>query len=253
MLKKFKKKYHKAGTPKKVSDDTVVKDFLAKSGQWEDQDYLEALQNGIRLERSALKKRDRKFWQMIQFFKAVQHLEGQTAEAGCERGLSSYLICHYARKTKTGYDGSTHHVFDSFKGLSLPVEADLGGRANENKYVQTPESRTIENRKSFLKVTQATLKDFPGVNYYMGWIPEVFADTQKRAYKFVHIDLDLYEPTYHSLKYFYPQVVSGGCMVIDDYGWLTWPGVKSATDQWAQENGCHVIPLITGNAVIFKK
>ncbi len=253
MLKKIKKKYRKAVARKDTSNDSVVKDFLTKSGLWEDQEYLETLQNGIRLDLGPIQGRDRRFWQMLQFLKAVQHLEGQTAEAGCARGLSSFLICHYMQKTGTGYDGSTHHIFDSFRGLSMPVESDLAGnRSKENEYFQTAASRPIESKKSFLKHTQATLQDFPGIHYYEGWIPEVYTDTEKRDYKFVHIDLDLYEPIYHSLNYFYPQVVSGGCLVVDDYGFSTWPGAKLATEQWAQENGCNVIPLITGNAAIIK-
>ena len=253
-LKKIKKKFSKAISKYDSSKDTVVKDFLAVSGLWGDSDYLETFKNGLMLEKGPILWRDARFWHMIEFFKAVQHLEGQTAEAGCLYGLSSYLICHFARKEEAGYDGSTHHVFDSFKGLSTPVDSDLAGLGKANKWIRETLSRPpVERNKIFLNRTQTTLQDFPNVNYYMGWIPEVFADTEKRDYKFVHIDLDLYEPIYHSLNYFYPQLVAGGCIVIDDYGFKEWPGAKMATDRWVQENGCNVIRLTTGNAVILKR
>ena len=254
-LKKLDKKYRKAIAENVSSKDTIVKDFLAESGLWGDSDFFETLKNGLRLEQVAIGGRDRRFWHMIEFFKAMQHLEGHTAEAGCLYGLSSYLICHYERKTVPAYDGSTHHMFDSFKGLSRPVDSDLVGKGKENILIQKNVSRPPGKRKEkkgFLDRTQTTLQDFPKVNYNKGWIPEIFKGSEKRDYKFVHIDLDLYEPIYHSLNYFYPQVVVGGCIVLDDYGFPEWPGAKSAADQWAQENGCNVIRLMTGNAVILK-
>ena len=66
MLKKIKKKYRKAVARKDTSNDSVVKDFLTKSGLWEDQEYLETLQNGIRLDLGPIQGRDRRFWQMLQ-------------------------------------------------------------------------------------------------------------------------------------------------------------------------------------------
>ena len=255
-LRKVKKKYAKAAMERKYSKDMVVKDFLADSGLWGDNDYLEALKNGHRLEQGPILGRDRRFWHMIEFFKAVQNLDGQTAEAGCLYGLSSYLICHYERRKVNGYDGSTHHMFDSFIGLSRPVDSDLAGKGGGNVHIQKNLSRPPGKRKGkigFLDRTRTTLQDFPQINYYKGWIPELFNGIEKRDYKFVHIDLDLYEPIYHSLNYFYPQLVKGGCIVLDDHGFPDWPGAKLAADQWAQENGCNLIRLMTGNAAIFKQ
>ena len=250
-LKKIKKKLFKQ-TKRKPSFKAEVENFQAHAAKWEDQTYVEIFLNGLMLDGTSILGRDRRFWQMAQFFKSVQHLEGHTAEAGCRFGLSSYILCHYELRRDGSYDGASHHLFDSFKGLSPPVDSDLTGRGKENQIIMKLSAGYQEPEDDFLERTQTTLQDFPRINYYKGWIPEVFATAGKRNYKFVHIDLDLYEPIYHSLQYFYPQVVSGGCIVIDDYGFPTWPGAKRATDQWADENGCHVIPLLSKNAVIFK-
>ena len=250
-IDKLKKKLRKA-TKKKTAPPADFEDFLAKSRKWEDKTYWEIFKKGLRLDGTPILGRDRRFWQMAQFFKSVQHLEGQTAEAGCLYGLSSYILCHYELLRDSSYDGASHYLFDSFKGLSPPVDSDLTGRGKENRVIMKILARNEEPKDDFLERTQTTLQDFPRIHYYKGWIPEVFAAVGKRNYKFVHIDLDLFEPIYHSLHYFYPQVVSGGCIVIDDYGYPKWPGAKRATDQWAEENGCQVIPLMTRNAVIFK-
>ena len=52
-------------------------------------------------------------------------------------------------------------------------------------------------------------------------ILETLAETR---YRFVHIDVDIYEPTYACLEYFHPRMVEGGLIVIDDYGFPSWPG-----------------------------
>ena len=250
-IEKLTKKIFKA-KKKKPSLLAEIENFQSHAAKWEDQTYVEIFLNGLRLDGTSILGRDRRFWQMAQFFKAVQHLDGQTAEAGCRFGLSSYILCHYALLQDKGYDGASHHLFDSFKGLSPPVDSDLAGRGKENPIIMKMNTAYQEPEDDFLERTRTTLHEFPHINYYRGWIPEVFAAAGKRNYKFVHIDLDLFEPIYHSLQFFYPQLVSGGCLVIDDYGYPTWPGAKRATDQWAKENGCQVIPLMTKNAVIFK-
>ena len=126
------------------------------------------------------------------------------------------------------------------------------GDGKKNRLMKNGCAQNETFKSNFKNRTKATLHEFPNVNYYMGWIPRVFENTPIRIYKFVHIDLDLFEPLYHSLDFFFPQLVSGGCIIIDDYGFTSWPGAKMATDQWAKENGCSVIRLITGNAAIMK-
>ena len=61
------------------------------------------------------------------------------------------------------------------------------------------------------------------------------------------------DPTYASLAYFYPRVVPGGAIVIDDYGFTAWPGCKTATDAFCDSHGATVVPLPYGNAAIFKR
>ena len=43
-----------------------------------------------------------------------------------------------------------------------------------------------------------------------GWIPQVFSSIDSNEkYCFVHLDVDLYQPTIDSLSYFYDNVISG--------------------------------------------
>src|SRR3954462_4738443 len=73
---------------------------------FEDHAFLEEVRRFDPTERSS----DRKFF-LRQLLKLVDHLDGDTAEAGVYEGGSSWLICQ-ARGRR-----STHWGFDSFEGL----------------------------------------------------------------------------------------------------------------------------------------
>ena len=84
-------------------------------------------------------------------------------------------------------------------------------------------------------------------------IPDRFPDVADREFRFVHIDVDLYEPTLDSLAFFYPRLVTGGILLCDDYGFTTCPGARRAFDEMVHEWGLGgVIELPTGQGFVVK-
>jgi hypothetical protein len=104
-----------------------------------------------------------------------------------------------------------------------------------------------------LAKVKKTLEDFPGLNFHKGWIPQVLSEAPNTKYRFVHIDVDLYEPTIGAITYFFPKLVQGGIIICDDYGSLAWPGAKRAIDEYCQKYQLRPLILSTGQAVIFNK
>ena len=49
------------------------------------------------------------------------------------------------------------------------------------------------------------------------------------------MDTDWYESTRHELEHLYPRLVSGGVLLIDDYG--HWAGSRKAVDEWLEQTG----------------
>ena len=185
-----------------------------------------------------------RFYHLTQMFALTRGVPGATAEAGVYRGLASYVLCEMMRDEDPQFDGTGHVAIDSFEGLSKPNEAD-----------ERPEYAGRFGDTS-LELARRTLADFPGVTLVKGWIPGAFDELSEQAYRFVHVDVDLHEPTMDSLAYFYPRLSPGGVMVIDDYGpWPNgdFPGCKVAVDAFAQRHGLPIAVLDTGNAVIFKR
>ncbi len=174
--------------------------------------------------------------------KSVANLLGDTAECGVYYGASSFLIC----LATVSSSNPTHHVFDSFAGLSQPDANDL---------ISTDRQHW---RKHDLAVPQpiveANLNCFDFVRYHAGWIPDRFHEVAHRQFSFVHIDVDLYQPTHDSLSFFYERMVPGGVILCDDYGFSTCPGATKAFDGFiADKPENRVIHLTSGQGFIIKR
>lgn len=166
--------------------------------------------------------------------------EGAVVECGAYRGHSSYLLCKILKAADPSFDGTGYHVFDSFEGLSTPIAEDKLGAHVKGML------------SAGLDVVQATLKDFPGIRYHRGWIPEIFKTLEEARYRFVHVDVDLVEPTVGAIEYFYPRLVPGGILVCDDYASVKWPGTKGAVDVFCAKTGARKLALSTTQCIIFK-
>jgi O-methyltransferase len=216
-----------------------------------DEVYRPLFDRGLALDGTADGGRRLRFWSMIQLYKSTCELPGATAEAGCLRGLSSFLICHYSRILDPAFTGTDHYLIDSFRGLDIPQTADLGPKSHP--IVHELSRRGVRSATSFRHRTERTLAEFSDVSYHEGWIPEVLTTLPEREYRFVHIDVDLHDATRDCLEYFYPRMVEFGVIVIDDYGFQAWPGCKIATDDWSTKHRIPVVALPTGNAFIIKR
>ena len=161
-------------------------------------------------------------------------------ELGCWRGLSSYQIAYHIKGNNFK---STFHIFDSFEGLSEIESID------EIK-------NNIDRRKYFacdIDIVKRNLSDFDFIKYYKGWIPDRFDEVKDEMFSFVHIDLDLYQPIYDSIEFFYPRLIKNGVMVFDDYGCIDFPGAKKAVDAYLKKiNNPFFIPLPSGQAFLMK-
>jgi len=62
--------------------------------------------------------------------------------------------------------------------------------------------------------------------------------------------MDIYEPTAFALSFFNKRMVKGGIIVIDDYGFLTCPGIKRAVDEFCITNKITQFNLLSGQCLL---
>jgi hypothetical protein len=153
------------------------------------------------------------------------------AECGCFKGHSSYGISKILSDNEFKHE---FHIFDSFEGGLSEFEDYDKTMLNSNISMEKQFIRRNNFSSSYEEVKK-NLENFDFIKIYESWIPDKFDEIKNLKFQFVHIDVDLYNPTYESLKFFYPRLVPGGIIVCDDYNFADFPGAKSAWDNYFNE------------------
>ena len=136
----------------------------------------------------------------------VHLMPGAAAEIGVYRGGS-------AAELSRMMPGRPLHLFDTFAGLPKPGPDD-GPGCTAGKFGAS--AKQVLERVPDGIIHQGRL-------HATSRVPQI-------PYAFVHIDVDLYDSTLATLMLFYPLVLPGGIIVVDDYGSKCTPGATRAVD-----------------------
>lgn len=120
------------------------------------------------------------------------------------------------------------HLYDTFEGMTpcLDVDKDLNNVSAKELVDTNPFFRCIGHLSEVQDNIRRHIDIVP--QYHKGdilkntFIPKEIA--------ILRLDTDWYESTKHELDTFYDSVVSGGVIIIDDYG--HWQGCKKAVDEF---------------------
>jgi hypothetical protein len=161
-------------------------------------------------------------------------LKGSVAEVGVFRGGFSRII---SKKFKT----KKLYLFDTFESF------------NEEEYKRDSDVYSQDGMVFDEKFFTSTSVDLVLKNMYYpenciikkGYFPETARGMENEKFCFVSIDVDLYDPIYNSLEYFYPRLVKGGYLFIHEYNQQHFPGVKDAVRKYEKNLGLKLskVPL----------
>ncbi|TWU65344.1 MULTISPECIES: TylF/MycF/NovP-related O-methyltransferase [Crateriforma] len=178
-----------------------------------------------------------KRWMLSQLLRMTWQVPGDTAECGVYRGSTSVLICQSNQRSSLNRH---HYLFDSFCGLSAPDAKQDGDYWTEGD----------------LSVSEQTARDalakFDQTTFLTGWIPERFGEVGTKRFSFVHVDVDLYEPTRQSVEFFYDRLNPGGILLCDDYATEFCPGATRACDEVLADKPEKMIALSPGGGFMIK-
>lgn len=166
---------------------------------------------------------------------------GDYVELGVHRGLTARLIWRLMDPAQALY------LFDTFEGFDardLGAEVAAGGRALEpGGFLPTSEYEVQFYVGGTPHLNLLTIK---------GWLPESY--NLVGPLRFVHVDLDLYEPIRAMLPIVWRQIVPGGVVVVHDCGCADFPGARKATQEFAASVGLIPVPMCDawGSAVLVK-
>jgi O-methyltransferase len=181
-------------------------------------------------------------------------LPGAFVECGVWRGGCAAVMAYFA-----DHQGRMTHLFDSFEGLPepLPIDGERALRASGGKAsgalrpigrVQSPE--TDLHQLLFRRFHLAPENIAIHKGWYQNTLPSIAPTVGEIA--ILRLDSDWYESTMICLEHFYDQVVSGGCIIIDDYGHFE--GCKKAVDEFLAVRSIQVEMRHTDySEVVFRK
>jgi len=218
----------------KMAADRLIPDYRLT---WHQMDWWHDEQFNAYLDRFGEREgfNTHRRWALWQLLRLVRDVPGDTAECGVFEGSSSWLICSAMQST-----GKTHHLFDSFEGLSAPEAAD--GNYWREGFLSASQEIVARNLEPFADMLQ----------FHPGWIPDRFCDVEGARFAFVHVDVDLRQPTLDSVEFFYPRMSPGAILLCDDYGCSTCPGATAAIDGFLAEKPEKMVSLDAGGGFFIK-
>jgi hypothetical protein len=128
-------------------------------------------------------------------------------------------------------------LFDTFEGMPPPSDDDMNLRGERAADLLS----TADKQDTIWAISQLeqTMKSVDRVGYpadrihfIKGRVEETLPGRAPDSIALLRLDMDWHEPTRHSLEHLYPRLISGGVLIVDDYGY--WQGARKAIDEYFQ-------------------
>lgn len=168
----------------------------------------------------------------------AKSLQGDYVECGVNRAFLSTSLMTYV-DFKSMRDRK-FYLFDTFRGLVPELVMPEDKAAYRNEYPDCYEFV----RESF--------KGYPNVVIVRGPVPDTLTQVDIRKVAYLSIDMNCAVPEQEALRYFWPKMVAGGIVVLDDYGFSGHESQKQAADEFASSVGVEVLSLPTGQGLLLK-
>lgn len=136
----------------------------------------------------------------------------------------------FAKEISKFFPAQKFYLFDTFEGFS---EKDIITEKKEGFSVLEERHLSITSEKMVLGKLPHPEKAI----IRKGYFPDTVFGIEDEQFIFVNLDFDLYNPIFEGLKFFYPRLVKGGCILVHDYFNPGYKGVKEAVERFENENG----------------
>ncbi len=172
-----------------------------------------------------------------ELYKKIIKLNGDIVECGVFKGSSfirflTYTKLFEGKKRKVyGFD-----VFGKFPSTNRLEDKKFADRHNKNL------GSGISERKLNLILKNKNLKNYKLVKGNIVDTVDPFLKKNKKIkISLLHLDLDLYVPTKFCFEKFYPFIVRGGIIVLDDYKHVS--GATRAINEFVKEKKLKIMKL----------
>lgn len=174
-------------------------------------------------------------------------LRGDFVECGVNYGFLSSAIMRYLGWSSLG---KTFYLLDTFQGM-------------DERYVSEEEKQAgaLEASRSFVRSghyvakvdsVQANFAEWQNVRLIEGAIPETLERVGAHEIAYLHLDMNCAPPEIAAARFFWPRLVTGAFILLDDYGQTDFRVQKKAMDAFAEESGVRILSLPTGQGLMVR-
>jgi hypothetical protein len=176
---------------------------------------------------------------------SVRYLErhqvaGAFVECGVWRGGSMMA----AALALSGATNREFFLFDTYQGMPPPSDVDIDYRGNTAELLLNDPSRagdiTLVAQLDEVRRNMAST-NYPEskIHYIEGKVEDTVPERAPEQIALLRLDTDWYESTRHELHHLFPRLVSGGVLIVDDYG--HWKGARQAVDEYLDSTGIRLL------------
>ena len=174
------------------------------------------------------------------FANHVKTLEGDFVECGVNTGAYARAIIDYIGFSSLD---KKFYLFDTFEGLDPKQISEEEAKAGINRY--------LGNYKDVYHQVLDTFKHF-NVKVVKGRVPDTLGEFDGNKICYLSIDMNVTEPEIAAINFFWDKIVSGGVIMLDDYGFPPHINQKLAFDEFAKNKGIPILTMPTGQGIIIK-
>jgi hypothetical protein len=157
----------------------------------------------------------------------ASRLEGDFVECGVGFGMTSSVVMNYI-------DTPKFWLIDAWGG---EVPLDEG---------------EIVHRYATADQARAVFSDLPQAQVVHGVVPSILDTVTIERVSYLHVDMNSWQADLAAIEHFWPRLVIGAIVIIDDFGFGGFEKTREAMDDFAARNGTAVLYSPIGPGMIVK-
>lgn len=175
--------------------------------------------------------------------KHAMQLEGDFVDCGVHTGIFARAVMNYTAFNKSK---KKYYLLDTFNGLDERYSTE------EELLRNTAMGYDKEDPVTLFNEVKKTFSDF-NVKIIKGTVPETLTEVDSNKICYLSIDMNCVEPEIASLEFFWDKMMSGGMIILDDYGYANISNdQKMAHDKFASSRGVEILTLPTCQGLLIK-
>ncbi|MEL6217692.1 MAG: TylF/MycF/NovP-related O-methyltransferase [Pseudomonadota bacterium] len=171
--------------------------------------------------------------------KQAARLPGNFAECGVNTGFLMTAVMHHLNWNSLGKHA---WLFDTFEGLDPALVTSE----------EATDGRLSLYKDTIIDAVKRSFAEYEQVHFVQGSVPASLEGADTGPIAFLSIDMNNAAPEIAAFRHFWPQMVPGGYVVLDDYNYEGYPVQHRAFDALADELGFEILSLPTGQGLIQK-